>query len=67
MHQEEKRHTTKSNIVEVNGSLDSLDFSTNVKVLYFCSEVCDGRVCRIVGTEDVDGFSDTVRLINIVD
>lgn len=51
----------------MNGSLDSLDFSTNIEVLDFCSEVCDGRMSRIVGTEDVDGFSDTVRLINIVD
>ena len=49
------------------GSLDSLDFTTNVKFLGLVVEVRNGRVGVIVGTHDVDSLKVLVWGVDVVD
>ena len=49
------------------GSLDSLDFTTNVKFLGLVVEVRNGRVGVIVGTHDVDSLKVLVGSVDVVD
>ena len=59
--------TTKSNIIKVSRGLNRLNLSPDIVVFDFVAQVCDRRVCRIVCAEDLNGFFDTVRLIDVID
>jgi hypothetical protein len=50
----------------VGGCLDGLKGTTNVELLDPVAEVCNRGVSRIVSTEDVDGFLDAVRRIDVL-
>ena len=65
--QDASPHTTKCNIIKVDGCLDGLYFSANVEFLDFSSKVGNRRVGRVVGAKDLDGFFDKIGLINVVD
>ena len=49
------------------GSLDSLDFTTDVKLLGLVVEVRDSRVGIIIGTHDVDSLKVLVGSVDVVD
>ena len=49
------------------GSLDSLDFTTNVKLLGLVVEVRYGRVGIVIGTHDIDSLKVLVRGVDVVD
>jgi hypothetical protein len=51
----------------VVGSLDSLDFTTNVKFLGLVVEVRDGRVGIVIGTHDIDSLKVLVGSVDVVD
>jgi hypothetical protein len=48
--------TTKSNIIEMNGRLDCLNFSTDVKLLDLIAEIRYGRVSWVISAKDPDCF-----------
>ena len=49
------------------GSLDSLDFTTDVKFLSLVVEVRDSRVGIVIGTHDVDSLKVLVGGVDVVD
>ena len=59
--------TTKSNIIKVSRGLNRLNLSPDIVVFDFVAQVCDGRVCGIVCAEDLNGFFDAIRLIDVID
>jgi hypothetical protein len=64
---EEAQLTSKGNVIEVVGSLDSLDFTTNVKLFGLVVEVRDGGVGIVIGTHDVDSLKLLVGGVDVVD
>ncbi len=62
-----KRHTSECDIIEVSGSLDGLNLSANIELLYAFAKVTDGRMSGVVGTEDLNCFFGAVWLVNILD
>jgi ABC-type Mn2+/Zn2+ transport system ATPase subunit len=50
----------------VVGSLDSLDFTTDVKLLSLVVEVRDGRMGIVVSTHDVDSLKMLVGAVDVV-
>jgi predicted GTPase len=59
--------TSKRDVVVVLWLVDSVDLSTDVKLLDFVAEVLDGRVSRVIGTEDLLSFKRVVGLVNVLD
>jgi hypothetical protein len=51
----------------VVGSLDSLDFTTDVKLLGLVVEVRNGGVGVVIGTHDIDSFEVLVGTVDVVD
>ena len=58
--------TTESDVVKVSWGLDSLDLSTYIEFFHLVAEVSYGRVRRVVRPEDLNGFLDLVRAIDIL-
>lgn len=61
------RLTSEGNVIKVVGSLDSLDFSTDVKLLGLVMEVRDGWVGVVVSTHDVDSLEMLVGGVDVRD
>lgn len=59
--------TSEWNVIEVVGSLDSLDFTTDVELLGLVVQVGDGRVGVIIRTHDIDSFKLFIRCVYILD
>lgn len=49
------------------GSLDSLDFTTNVKLLGLVVKVRHGGVGIVIGTHDIDSLEVLVGGVDVVD
>lgn len=49
------------------GSLDSLDFSTDVVWIDLCTEIGDGWMGWVIGSKDGDRFVYQIRLVHILD
>ncbi len=62
-----EKHTSECDIVEVSGSLDGLNLSANIELLYAFAKVADCRMSRVVGTEDLNCFFGTVWPVDILD
>ncbi len=62
-----KRHTSECDIVEVSRSLDGLNLSANIKLLYAFAKVADSRMSGVVGTEYLNCFFGTVWFVDILD
>jgi hypothetical protein len=43
-----------------------LDLAANVVIVYPVAKMSDRRVCRIIRAEDVNGFLNLVRLVNVL-
>jgi hypothetical protein len=56
--------TSELDVIVVLRLVDSLNGSTDVELLDRVVEVVNGRVSQIVGTEDLLGFLDLVRLVD---
>jgi hypothetical protein len=57
--------TAEGNIVEVGRCLDSLHLAADIKIFDPAAKIGNGRMSRIIGTEDLNGLLHSVRSVNI--
>jgi len=58
--------TSKSDVVVVHQTVNSIDLATNVEVTSGLVQVLDSRVGFVVGTENLDGLLLLVGLVDVV-
>lgn len=51
----------------MDGRLYGLHLTADVVLLYLVAEVGNGRVCRVIGTEDFDGLLHLVGAVDVLD